>query len=96
LFLLFECNEVVSVEGDIVMMKILFFMFAAFLVTVFVVQNSDHVMLTLVVGNPIRVRLIFLLLTFFSMGYFWSKWEHLHRERRIRKDLTTTRVNGSN
>ena len=93
MLLLFECNAVIDVAGDVIMIKILFFMFAAFLVTVFVVQNSDHVMMTMVVGNPIRVRLIFLLLTFFSLGYFWSKWESLHKERRMRKELTSPRVN---
>ncbi|MBL6988544.1 MAG: hypothetical protein ISR65_02125 [Bacteriovoracaceae bacterium] len=69
------------------MAKILSFLILAALGIVFVIQNSEHVVIQLVIGNPIRIRLIFLLLVFFAIGYLLAKFEGLHRERRFKKKL---------
>lgn len=70
------------------MTRIILFLVFTSLGVVFVVQNSERVSIQLIIGNPISIRLVFLLLIFFALGYFRAKWENLHRERKLRRELT--------
>lgn len=55
--------------------------------TIFVLQNSDHVSLQIFFGNPIKIRLISLLLIFYAIGYVWSTVNSLNRHRRLTKEI---------
>lgn len=47
---------------------------------IFVIQNSEHVSIQLFIGSPIQIRLIFLLMTFFILGYIAAYILGLKRE----------------
>jgi len=55
--------------------------------TIFVIQNSDHVSLQIFFGTPVRIRLIFLLLVFYAIGYVWSTVNSLNRQRRLAREV---------
>ena len=68
------------------MFKIITFMVLTVFGMIFVIQNADHVVVTLL-GQDIRIRLIFLLLTFFGIGYLVSYFFALRKEGRFRREI---------
>ena len=51
----------------------------------FAVQNFDHVPIFFIYGKPIQIRLIFIILTAFSCGYFLHFLLAIHREEELKK-----------
>lgn len=54
---------------------------------VFVIQNADHVSLQLFVGDPLRIRLIFLLMSCFAVGYLTCFFTRLKHEVKLRRKI---------
>ncbi len=69
------------------MIKIIIAIIACFLAVMFFIQNSDQVEFVLFIGGPLRIRLIFLLLTFFIIGYATSFLLRLAKENQLRKQI---------
>jgi uncharacterized integral membrane protein len=65
--------------------------FATVALVVFVMVNTHHVTLSFVVGGPVRVRMIFLLLTtfFLGMGTAWFTMMALRLRARRRGGSAT-------
>jgi len=57
------------------------------LLLIFGMQNSDHVVVSFVIGGPVRVRLIFLLLIAAAGGFITAYVKGLGREIRLKKKL---------
>ncbi|MBF0360306.1 MAG: hypothetical protein HQK49_04805 [Oligoflexia bacterium] len=57
------------------------------LATIFFIQNSDHVDLQIFFGNPIRIRLIFLMMIAGIIGYVWSTYNALKKQRQLLKEI---------
>ncbi|MBF0298677.1 MAG: DUF1049 domain-containing protein [Oligoflexia bacterium] len=55
--------------------------------TIFILQNADHVSLQVFFGNPIKIRLITLLLVFYVIGYVWSTVNFINRQRRLMREI---------
>ena len=53
----------------------------------FGVQNSDHVTVSLIVGQPTQIRLIFLLLIAGTAGFLFSYIRGLSREVQLKKEI---------
>jgi uncharacterized integral membrane protein len=68
-------------------MQIVLILATVGLLVFFGVQNSDHVVLSLIIGAPVKVRLIFLLLTVAAAGFLSSHIFGLHRERLLKVDV---------
>ena len=54
---------------------------------VFIIQNSDHVTVTLLVGSPVQIRLIFLLTIFFICGFVLAYLFGLRKETYLKKRI---------
>ncbi len=52
------------------MYRVLLTLAAGVLILLFSINNTHHVEMSLIIGAPVHVRLIFLLLTVFLMGHF--------------------------
>ncbi len=59
------------------------------LLVLFGLQNSDHVPVSLIVGAPAKIRLIFMLLIAATVGFLASYIRGLVREMRLRKVIRT-------
>ncbi|MBF0205527.1 MAG: DUF1049 domain-containing protein [Oligoflexia bacterium] len=60
--------------------------------TIFIIQNSDHVPVQLFWGNPISVRLVFLLILFYIIGYSWATFNLLNKQRRLRRQIKHLKI----
>ena len=58
---------------------------ATLLLVLFGLQNSDHVPVSLIVGTPAKIRLIFLLSIAATVGFLASYIGGLVREMKLRK-----------
>jgi uncharacterized integral membrane protein len=68
------------------MKRLVFFIVATIVATSFAVANSHHVEISLIVGAPVRMRMIFLLVGAFSAGVVSTlgiqEWRTVQRRRR--------------
>ncbi len=69
------------------MIKMVTIFILSILGIIFVIQNSDHINIQLLVGHPIQIRLIFVLLTFFLMGFFVAYIRGLKKENDMQRKL---------
>ena len=67
------------------MFKIFMTAGATLLLVLFGLQNSDHVPVSLIVGTPSKIRLIFLLFIAATVGFLASYIRGLVREMKLRK-----------
>jgi uncharacterized integral membrane protein len=68
-------------------MQILLTVAATVVLVLFGVQNSDHVTVSLIVGRPTQIRLIFLLLIAACTGFLFSYIRGLSREIQLKKEI---------
>ena len=68
-------------------MQILMTVAATVVLVLFGVQNSDHVTVSLIVGRPTEIRLIFLLLIAASSGFLLCYVRGLNREIQFKKEI---------
>jgi len=60
---------------------------------IFFIQNMDHVSVHLIVSNPIKIRLTYLLLTSFVIGYVLCMVLNVARNvKRQRRDTVSSEV----
>lgn len=69
------------------MHKILITIGATALLILFGMQNSDHVPVSLIVGGPTKIRLIFLLLIAAACGFLACYVRGLGREIRLKREI---------
>lgn len=69
------------------MHKILITMVVAGLLVLFGMQNSDHVPVSLIVGGPVKVRLISLLALATACGFLLSYVQGLGREIKLKRKI---------
>jgi uncharacterized integral membrane protein len=67
------------------MVKIIFTVAMLAVVVVFGLQNSDHVSVSLVIGAPVQIRLVFLLLITAGLGYLLAYIHGIKREIALKK-----------
>ena len=67
------------------MLRVLFIVLLAAMAATFAMDNMHHVGLGLIVGEPVYVRLFFLLLTSFLVGCFTTMLMHLCLSARARR-----------
>ena len=75
------------------MFKIVFTSVAVLLGVIFAIQNSEQVDFHLLLGGPLKVRLIFLVLTAFAAGYVTAYLLRIHREVSLKRQIRHV-VNG--
>ncbi len=68
-------------------MQILFTVAVTALLVLFGVQNSNHVTVSLIIGGPTQIRLIFLLLIAASAGFLFAYIRMLSREVQLKKEI---------
>ena len=56
------------------------------MLVLFGMQNSDHVPVSLIVGSPVKVRLVFLLAVAAAGGFLLAYFQSLGREIRLKKE----------
>ena len=68
------------------MKRLIFFIVATVVATSFAVANSHHVEISLIVGAPVRMRMIFLIVGAFTAGVVSTlgiqEWRTVQRRRR--------------
>ncbi len=69
------------------MHKILITMVVTGLLVLFGMQNSDHVPVSLILGSPVQVRLVFLLAVAASCGFLFSYIQGLGREIKLKREI---------
>ena len=69
------------------MHKILITIAVTGLLVLFGMQNSNHVPVSLIVGTPVQVRLIFLLIVAAAFGFLFSYIRNLNREIQLKKEI---------
>jgi uncharacterized integral membrane protein len=74
------------------MHKILITLAGMAVLLVFGMQNSDHVVVSFVVGGPVRVRLIFLLLIAAASGFLAAYIHGLGREIKLKRQIHSLAV----
>ena len=68
-------------------MQIIMTMLATAMLVLFGFQNSDHVAVTLLMGPPTQIRLIFLLLITAAAGYLVSYIRAVSREIKLKREI---------
>jgi uncharacterized integral membrane protein len=71
-------------------LKLLFVVLSAVVVTVFAMDNMRRVELGLIVGKPVHVRLFFLLLTSYLIGCFSTMLANLYLSAKSKKQEKAT------
>lgn len=69
------------------MHKILITIAVTGLLVLFGMQNSEHVPLSLIVGSPTKVRLVFLLAVAATAGFMVSYIRSLNREIQLKREI---------
>ncbi len=77
------------------MLKLFLIILAAVYVVAFAMDNLHRVELGLIVGRPVHVRLFFLLLTSFLIGWFTAVFIRLCLTAKARKRQETAQDKGS-
>ena len=57
------------------------------ILVIFGMQNSDHVPVSLIIGPPIKIRLIFLLLIAASCGFLVAYFTSMVRGMKLKKEI---------
>ena len=68
-------------------MQILLTVVATLVFVIFAIQNSDHVPVNFIVGEPTQIRLIFLILIAATAGFLFSYIRGLAREIQLKKEI---------
>lgn len=66
-------------------MKLIFTIILTAIVVLFAVQNFTHIPIFFIYGQPVQVRLIFVIATSFVGGYFLRFLVGIHREDTLKK-----------
>ena len=69
------------------MYKILITIAMTGLLVLFGIQNSDHVPMSLILGSPVKIRLVFLLAVAASCGFLFSHIQGLGREVKLKREI---------
>ncbi len=77
------------------MLRLLLAMVATVTVVVFVMVNSHHVALSVVVGPPVKIRLIFLLMLTFILGSLVTAFGGMFVRLRVRRRVRAATAKGA-
>ncbi len=69
------------------MFRLLLSIIGTIVFVAFVMMNTHHVALSMVIGEPVKIRLIFLLLTTFVLGVMSSSFYVMVRQVRHKKHV---------
>jgi uncharacterized integral membrane protein len=76
------------------MQKLLLIVVAGILVLLFALNNTHRVEMSVIFGTPVHVRLVFLLMTTFLIGYFTAVLVNIYVRTRINSTAKRSETRG--